>query len=95
MATNPWAAAARMTPNELRDVPIFASLADGDLRWLAARGTETTLDSGSVLFREGDPADAIVWDELAGRAREEGLNVTLLTSRQYYPHAGCIGIGRL
>ena len=58
MATNPWAAAARMTPNELRDVPIFASLADGDLRWLAARGSETTLDSGSVLFREGDPADA-------------------------------------
>jgi signal transduction histidine kinase len=58
MATNPWAAAARMTPNELRDVPIFASLADGDLRWLAARGTETTLDSGAVLFREGDPADA-------------------------------------
>src|SRR5918998_1294547 len=58
MATNPWAAAARMTPNELRDVPIFASLPDGDLRWLAARGTETTLDSGAVLFREGDPADA-------------------------------------
>ena len=58
MATNPWAAAARMTPNALRDVPIFASLADGDLRWLAARGSETTLDSGSVLFREGDPADA-------------------------------------
>ena len=58
MVTNPWAAAARMTPNELRDVPIFASLADGDLRWLVARGTETTLDSGAVLFREGDPADA-------------------------------------
>ncbi len=58
MATNPWAAAARMTPHALRDIPIFASLADGDLRWLAARGAETTLDSGAVLFREGDPADA-------------------------------------
>jgi hypothetical protein len=44
---------------------------------------------------EGDPADAIVWDERAARNRDEGLNVTLLTSRQYYPHAGCIGIGRL
>ena len=30
---------------------------------------------------EGDPADAI--DELAARTREEGLNVTLLTSRQH------------
>ena len=58
MATNPWAAAARMTPNALRDVPIFASLADSELRWLAARGAETSLDSGSILFREGDPADA-------------------------------------
>ena len=44
---------------------------------------------------EGDPANAIVWDELVARTREEGLNVTLLISRQYYPHAGCIGIGRL
>ena len=44
---------------------------------------------------EGDPADAIVRGELVARTREEGLNVTLLTSRQYYPHAGCIGIGRL
>jgi len=40
---------------------------------------------------EGDPADAIVWDELVARTREEGLNVTLLTSRQYYPHAGASG----
>src|SRR5215218_8453685 len=58
MAINPWAAAARMTPNALRDIPIFASVTDGDLRWLAARGTETTLDSGAVLFTAGDPADA-------------------------------------
>ena len=29
---------------------------------------------------EGDPADAVVWDELAGRTREEStLNVTFLT----------------
>jgi hypothetical protein len=57
-------------------------------------------ESATAAYRaekeaEGDPADAIVWDELAARTREEGLNVTLLTSRQYYPHAGCIGIGRL
>jgi hypothetical protein len=40
---------------------------------------------------EGDPADAIVWDELVARTREEGLSVTLLTSRQYDPHAGASG----
>jgi len=58
MAMNPWAAAARMTPNQLRDIPIFAALADGDLRWLATRGTETQLPSGALLYAEGDPADA-------------------------------------
>ena len=58
MAINPWAAAARMTPNELRSVAIFANLPDGDLRWLAARGSEMMLDGGDVLFAEGEPADA-------------------------------------
>src|SRR3712207_6507695 len=58
MSTNPWAAAARMTPNELRSVPIFAGLTDGDLRWLAARGQEATLDGGALLFTEGEPANA-------------------------------------
>lgn len=58
MASNPWAAAARMSPNELRDIPIFASLTDGELRRLAARGSEEQLDSGELLFAEGDPATA-------------------------------------
>jgi len=40
---------------------------------------------------EGDPADAIVWDALVARTRAEGLSVTLLTSRQYDPHAGASG----
>jgi signal transduction histidine kinase len=58
MASNPWAAAARMTPHELRDVAIFANLPDGDLRWLASHGTETLLENGELLFAEGSPADA-------------------------------------
>lgn len=58
MASNPWAAAARMTPHELRDVPIFANLPDGDLRWLASHGTEANLESGALLYVEGNPADA-------------------------------------
>ena len=40
---------------------------------------------------EGDPADAIVWDELVARTREEGLNVTLLTSRQITLTQGASG----
>ena len=44
---------------------------------------------------EGDPArrrsSGMNWRRAHPR---RGLNVTLLTSRQYYPHAGCIGIGQ-
>ena len=70
------------TPGELRSRDVV----DTVLSTAAYRAEKET---------EGDPADAIVWDELVARTREEGLNVTLLTSHQYYPHAGCIGIGRL
>ncbi|MFN8592196.1 MAG: ATP-binding protein [Thermomicrobiales bacterium] len=58
MASNPWAAAARSTPHELRDIPLFAALADGDLRLLAARSSELRLNQGDILFREGEKADA-------------------------------------
>jgi signal transduction histidine kinase len=58
MASNPWAAAARMTPHELRGVEIFANLPDGDLRWLASHGVEEQLENGELLFAEGTPADA-------------------------------------
>jgi signal transduction histidine kinase len=58
MASNPWAAAARATPNELREIPIFAELTDGDLRLLAARSREQRLETGEILFAEGEPADA-------------------------------------
>ncbi len=75
MATNPWAAVARMTPNALREVPIFASLTDGDLRRLADRGREIHLDGGTLLYAEGDPATEfhIVLDgELRVTKRVEG-----------------------
>ena len=75
------------TPGELRSSdPWSLDVVDTVLSTAAYRAEKET---------EGDPAEAIVWDELVARTREEGLNVTLLTSRQYYPHAGCIGIGRL
>jgi len=53
--SNPWAAAARMTPNALRDVPIFATLTDGELRRVADRSQEIHLNSGELLYEENDP----------------------------------------
>jgi hypothetical protein len=43
----------------LRQVPIFADLAADDLEELATIVEERRVDAGKVLFKEGDPGDAV------------------------------------
>ena len=43
----------------MRQVPLLARLNNADLNALAAAGQERTYAAGSVLFREGDPGDAL------------------------------------
>lgn len=43
----------------LRDVPLLARLSEADLRALASRGRARSYRAGAVLFREGDPGDAL------------------------------------
>jgi CRP-like cAMP-binding protein len=43
----------------IRDVPLLARLAQQDLRALASRGRMRRYRTGAVLFREGDPGDAL------------------------------------
>jgi signal transduction histidine kinase len=42
---------------ELRRVPLFAGLKDEQLGWVASRGEEVRLESGSVVARQDDPPD--------------------------------------
>lgn len=65
----------------MRDVPLLARLADDDLGALASRGQERAFKSGAIVFREGEPGDAlhVVMD---GRVRmsvlsADGLEATL------------------
>jgi len=44
---------------ELRRIPEFEDLGDAELAWLAENGRVTSLQAGEVLFRVGDPADAM------------------------------------
>jgi signal transduction histidine kinase len=46
-----------MRPEDLRPLPIFAGLTDGQLAELASGGTEVAVEPGAELFREGQPAD--------------------------------------
>jgi signal transduction histidine kinase len=46
-----------MRAEELRPLPIFEGLTDGQLAELAEAGTEVPVEPGVALFREGEPAD--------------------------------------
>ena len=41
----------------LRSVPLFASLSDGRLAWIAEHGEEVRLGAGDVIASQGDPPD--------------------------------------
>ena len=43
----------------IRDVPLLARLPEADLKALASRGRVRSYPAGAVIFREGDPGDAL------------------------------------
>jgi signal transduction histidine kinase len=46
-----------MDATELRDIPLFAGVADAQLEELIAGSTEVPIEPGADLFHEGEPAD--------------------------------------
>lgn len=54
------AKAVHPTPDDLRSVPIFADLAEDDLRWLAEEMTVVEFKPGEVLIHAGAPADRLL-----------------------------------
>ena len=49
-----------MDPNNLRAVPMFASMAEPDLRRLATFASEDSVPAGTTLMREGDYSNEMV-----------------------------------
>ena len=47
------------TPDDLRTLFQFEHLDDEALTWLADRGEVRAYDAGAVVYREGEPADAL------------------------------------
>ena len=47
------------TVEEMRGIPLFADLEEHELAWLAEHGSVREVEPGEVLFRVGEPADAM------------------------------------
>ena len=59
---------------EFRSIPVFADLADDELRWLADHSKEFVFEPGELVVREGDPADTmLIYLEGEAEARRESL----------------------
>ncbi|HXU22456.1 MAG TPA: Crp/Fnr family transcriptional regulator [Tepidiformaceae bacterium] len=75
----------------MRDVPLLARLADDDLGSLASRGQERSFQPGAIVFREGEPGDAL-YVVMDGRIRvsvlsTEGSEATLA----FMDRGDCVG----
>jgi CRP/FNR family cyclic AMP-dependent transcriptional regulator len=49
-----------MDPDNLRAVPLFAEMADRDLRVIATFATEDSVPAGTTLMREGDYSNEVL-----------------------------------
>ena len=49
-----------MDADNLRAVPLFASMAEGDLRRIATFATEDSVPAGATIMREGDYSNEMV-----------------------------------
>jgi signal transduction histidine kinase len=50
----------RLAPEELRELFLFEHLDDQQLAWVAERGWVSAAPAGSVVLREGDPAQVLI-----------------------------------
>jgi CRP-like cAMP-binding protein len=48
-----------VTPDELRDIPLFEGLSDAGFERVAAHGAEISCEPGQILALEGDPGSGM------------------------------------
>lgn len=80
----------RIDRDELRTLFLFEALTDDQLDWLAARGELRTYDAGTVVVREGEPADGfyVLVDGALRLTRQMGGEDVLLNETS---HRGSYG----
>ena len=67
---------------EFRGIPVFSSLSDEELAWLAEHSEERSMKPGQVVTHEGDPADVmmiVLEGEMQGRRESLGADAPVFT----------------
>lgn len=81
-----------MDPENLRSVPLFASMSDADVRRIATFATEDSAPAGATLMREGDYSNDMVAIE-SGTAEviQHGRTVSTLGAGDVFGEIGVLG----
>jgi CRP/FNR family transcriptional regulator, cyclic AMP receptor protein len=79
-------------PENLRAVPMFASMSDPDLRKIATFATEDSAPMGTILMREGDYSyDVIAIESGTADVLQEGRTITTLGPGDVFGEIGVLG----
>jgi signal transduction histidine kinase len=82
----------RLAPEQLRELFLFESLDDEQLRWLAERGWVSELPTGATVLSEGDPAEVLIMLlegalTMTRRVGQDDVEVTRTDQRGVYAGA--------
>jgi CRP/FNR family transcriptional regulator, cyclic AMP receptor protein len=79
-------------PENLRAVPMFASMSDPDLRRIATFATEDSAPMGTILMREGDYSyDVIAIESGTADVLQEGRTISTLGPGDVFGEIGVLG----
>ena len=84
-----------MDPDNLRAVPVFASMAEPDLRMIATFASEDSVPAGATLMREGDYSNEMVAiesgtaDVIRDGRKVAGLGPAMCSARGVYWSVSC------
>jgi CRP/FNR family transcriptional regulator, cyclic AMP receptor protein len=80
-----------MDPNRLRSISLFAELGDDDLRRVATFATETSVEEGAYLVREGDYSTELVGiEEGTADVVRDGKTIASLNAGDVFGEMGLV-----
>src|SRR3954463_4878955 len=80
-----------MDPNRLRSISLFAELGDDDLRRVATFATETSVEEGTYLVREGDYSTELVGiEEGTADVVRDGQTIATLKAGDVFGEMGLV-----
>ena len=80
-----------MDVGRLRSIPLFADVADGDLRRIATFATEDSAGSGATIVREGDySTELVAIEEGTAEVQQHGKTIATLGPGDIFGETGVL-----